>query len=219
MVSVTLKTFPEPPVIVQNINASFPDAPSLYRFVEGYFKALPSLADGGGSGYWYVDPEGYILQNNKPTFVVLHFFFNKTDTAAIEALFKPVYDLANSINGSESVNITVPLPKASYVLPQPGGADSTGKNVSSRVLDSTPRVISNQQTAQLTWQKPFKSSPIVSPRLSKVISLLEDKLLETQISSIRLSILPGVELLVKLLSQLDGRIILLLRFRICWRKL
>ena len=126
---MTLKTFPEPPVIVQNINASFPDAPSLYRFVEGYLKALPSLADAGGSGYWYVDPEGYILQNNKPTFVVAHFFFNKTDTAAIEALFKPVYDLVNSINGSESVNITVPFPKARYVLPQPGGADSTGKNV------------------------------------------------------------------------------------------
>jgi hypothetical protein len=129
VVSVTLKTFPEPPVIVQNINATFSDVPSLYRFVEGYFKALPSLADGGGSGYWYVDPKGYIFQNNKPAFVVLHFFFNKTDTAAIEALFKPVYDLANSINGSESVNITVPLPKASYVFPQPGGADSTGTNV------------------------------------------------------------------------------------------
>ena len=128
VVSVTLKTFPEPPVIVQNQNVSFPDALSLYRFVEGYLRALPSLADAGGSGYWYVDPQGYILKNNKPTFVVAHFFFNKTDTASIKALFKPIYDLANSINGSESVNITISIPQARYVLPQPGGADSTGKN-------------------------------------------------------------------------------------------
>jgi hypothetical protein len=143
VVSVTLKTFPEPPVIVQNINITFSDANSLFRFAEGYFKALPSIADAGGSGYWFIDPEGIILQHGKPDFVVAHFFFNRTDIAAIKTLFKPVYDLATSINGTTSANITIPLPLARYVLPQPDGSDPPGGNT---VLGSRLYSRSNLET-------------------------------------------------------------------------
>jgi len=128
VVSVTLKTFPEPPVIVQNINVTFSDIDSLYQFTEGYFKALPSIADAGGSGYWYIDPSGYILRKGKPDFVVVHFFFNKTDVAAIESLFEPLHDLVNSINGTESVNMTRFLPLARYILPKLNGTDGSGQN-------------------------------------------------------------------------------------------
>jgi hypothetical protein len=128
VVEVTLKTFPEPPVIIQNINVTFSDIKSLYNFTESYLKASPAIDDAGGSGYWYVDPSGYILQNGKPTFIVVHFFFNKTDVAAINNLFAPLYSIVNGINGTTSVNTTRPIPQARYVFPQPGSTDSTGGN-------------------------------------------------------------------------------------------
>ena len=129
VVSVTLKTFPEPPVTIQNQNVSFSDSKSLYTFTERYLKMLPALADAGGSGYWYIDPEGIIRQNGKPTFIVVHFFFNKTDLAALAKLFEPLYEFTKTIDGSESVNTTIPIPLARYVFPQPGGSDNTGHNV------------------------------------------------------------------------------------------
>lgn len=129
VVSVTLQTFPEPPVTVQNQNVSFPDTKSLYNFTKQYLKTLPSLADAGGSGYWYIDPLGIIQGTGKPTFIVVHYFFNKTDLAALAALFEPLYIFTKTINGSESVNQTIPVPAARYVFPKPGGSDNTGGNV------------------------------------------------------------------------------------------
>ena len=129
VVSVTLQTFPEPPVTVQNQNVSFPDTKSLYTFTEQYLKMLPTLADAGGSGYWFLDPLGIIQGAGKPTFIVIHYFFNKTDLAALAALFAPLYEFTKTINGSESVNQTIPVPAARYVFPRPGGSDNTGSNV------------------------------------------------------------------------------------------
>jgi hypothetical protein len=129
VVSVTLKTFPEPPVIFQNQDVVFPDLNSLWLFVEAYFKTLPALADGGGAGYGYIDPRGYILGNGKPTFIVMHLFFNKTDITAIQTLFEPLYELANRINGSKSAHVAFPIPQARYIYPRPGGSDPSGTNV------------------------------------------------------------------------------------------
>src|SRR5579859_4836780 len=84
VVSVTLRTFPEPPIILQNLNITFQDIPSLWAFSESYLKALPAIDDAGGSGYWFIDPTGYILNNSKPTFVTIHYFFNKTNLTIID---------------------------------------------------------------------------------------------------------------------------------------
>ena len=129
VVEVTLKTFPEPPVIVQNFNVTFPDVTSLWSFAEKYLAALPGLDDAGGSGYYYFDPVGVILQNGKPTFVGLHFFFNKTNTDVVNGVFEPLFNFAHSINGTHLVNITFAFPQARVVYPQRGGSDGTGSNV------------------------------------------------------------------------------------------
>lgn len=129
VVSVTLKTFPEPPVIVQNHNVSFPDVKSMWQYVESYFEALPAIADAGGSGYWFVDPHGYIFQNGKPGFVEIHFFFNETNITSVQELFAPLYDQANGIEGAKSANATFSFPLARYALPRPGGSDPSGHNV------------------------------------------------------------------------------------------
>ena len=129
VVSVTLKTFPEPPVIIQNINITFSDIPSLWTFSESYLKALPQIADAGGSGYWYLDPTGYIFNNSKPNFVTVHYYFDKTNLTIVEDLLDPLYTLAKAMNETIIVNMTIPVPQARYVFPQPGGNDKTGSNV------------------------------------------------------------------------------------------
>ena len=149
---------------MQNINVTFTDTNSLYQFVEVYLKTLPSLADAGGSGYWYIDPLGYIQRNGKPTFIVLHFFFNKTDTNAIEAVLKPVYDSVNSINGTQSANLTIPIPLARYVLPQPDGSDPTGGNaiVGTRLY---ARSILESESGPATYAKALKNVTTYLPTI------------------------------------------------------
>jgi hypothetical protein len=128
VVSVTLKTFPEPPVIIYNLNISFPDIKSMWTFNEAYFKALPSHSDAGGSGYWFLDPTGYIFNDGKPAFVVANYFFNETDVESIVNLFTPLHDLAHSINGTTVANMSLLVPQARYVFPSRYGSDGTGKN-------------------------------------------------------------------------------------------
>jgi Berberine and berberine like len=129
VVSVTLKTFPEPPVTIHNLNVSFPDITSFWSFTAAYLKALPSHSDAGAAGYWYLDPTGYILMNGKPTFISVYFFFNQTNSSAIDQLILPLYNLAESINGTTIRNLTAVIPQARYIYPQPGGSDSVGSNV------------------------------------------------------------------------------------------
>ena len=129
VVSVTLKTFPEPPVIIQNFNATFPDNATLYSFVESYLETLTAIADAGGSGYYFIDPLGVILQNGLPAFLVAQFFFNKTDTAATNALFEPLYETIYRVGGKSLGNLTSFLPLARYAYPQRGGYDPSGLNV------------------------------------------------------------------------------------------
>jgi hypothetical protein len=129
VIAVTLKTFPEPPFLVQNLNVTFPDVKSLYNFTTSYLKALPAIDDAGGSGYYYLDPYGAILNIPEPTFIVVHYFFNKTNITAINTLFAPLYAVVNSINGTKSVNVTISVPQARYAFPQPNSHDSTGGNV------------------------------------------------------------------------------------------
>ena len=143
VICVTLKTFPEPPVVIQTFNVSFPDVKSLFDFTTSYLKLIPTIINAGGSGYWYLDPLGVIKANGTPEFIVIHYFFNHTDPAPITALFDPVYAAAAAINGTFRVNLTYPFPLARYVMPLTG-VDTTGSNV---VLGTRLYSISNLQTS------------------------------------------------------------------------
>jgi Berberine and berberine like len=142
VVCVTLQTFPEPPLVFQTFNVSFPSIPSLFNFTTSYLKHVPNITAMGGSGYYYMDPYGAIKGNGQPEFVVVHFFFNHTDVDAVNNLFAPVFQAASSINGTSTVNLTVPIPLARLALPT-SGIDITGSNV---VLGSRLYSIANLET-------------------------------------------------------------------------
>ena len=135
------------------MNVTFSDKDALLNFTIAYFKLLPKASDTVGSGYWFIDPFGYILQNGKPVFVGVHYFFNHSEVAPIENLFLPLYEFAKSLNASSIANITAPIPQARYVFPQPGGHDPSCKNtvlVLGSRMDSRRNLLTPDGASNLT---------------------------------------------------------------------
>ena len=78
VVSVTLKTFPDPPVIVQNFSIIFPDVTSLWNLSASYLTILPQVPDNGGSAYYYFDPYGKLHGDGKPFIAINVLFWDST---------------------------------------------------------------------------------------------------------------------------------------------
>jgi len=128
VVSVTLKTFPDPPVIAQSTNITFPDVSSLWNFSTAYLSILPQVADDAGVSYYYFDPYGRMYGNGLPLFIGIHYFFNQTNVTAINAIFEPLYGLAHTLGVDTIANSTTALPLARFVFPT-AGSDTTGANI------------------------------------------------------------------------------------------
>lgn len=124
VVSVTLKTFPDPPAIIQSINVTFPDINSLWNFTAAYLNLLPQVPDNGGSSYYYLDPYGQLQGNGKPFFVAVHYFFNQTNVTTINDIFEPLHE----ISSATVVNVSIAVPQARLILPT-NGSDTTGANI------------------------------------------------------------------------------------------
>jgi hypothetical protein len=129
VVSVTLKTFPDPPVIVQNFSITFPDVTSLWNLSAAYLTILPQVPDNGGSAYYYFDPYGKLHGDGKPFMIALHYFFNQTNVTAINNIFEPLYEIAHTLGQATVANASSSFPRARVIFPQPGGSDVTGSNI------------------------------------------------------------------------------------------
>jgi len=124
VVSVTLKTFPDPPAIVQNINGTFPGINSLWNFTALYLSLLPQVPDNGGSSYYYLDPYGLLRGNGQPYFLAVHYFFNQTNVTAVNDIFEPLYKISSATVGNSSIAV----PQARLIFPT-SGSDTTGGNI------------------------------------------------------------------------------------------
>ncbi|KAJ5832243.1 hypothetical protein N7474_000554 [Penicillium riverlandense] len=126
VVSATLRTHPEVPVVVSNINITTSLDPSSH-FWDGFaelHRALPALNDAGGSGYYAAWPN-YPLNATAgvSTMSVILFFANYSDTAKVDQLYLPLISKLKRIEGimtqykafsSPSVNATL----SSIISPQ-----------------------------------------------------------------------------------------------------
>ncbi|XHF98365.1 hypothetical protein AWENTII_001918 [Aspergillus wentii] len=120
VLSVTLRTFPEVPVVVANLNISTPIGnPQFWTAMTEVHAALPGLNDAGGSGYYFIYPNYPVSKNfSASTMTLVTTFPNNTNTAKIDHLYAP---LRSKLNGASGITAQY----QSFVLPSVRSVYST----------------------------------------------------------------------------------------------
>lgn len=101
MVNVTIRTFPEVPVIVANVNITTSAGdPQFWNALTEWHAALPGLNDAGGSGYYFGMPDMPLNATISVSSVISLFMFPEhTDTSAIDRLYAPLVKSLQSMPG------------------------------------------------------------------------------------------------------------------------
>lgn len=149
VVHVTIRTFPEAPVVVSNLNISAVDSSTFWDAITQFHSYLPALNDAGGSGYYFMMPQYQVS-------VMGLMFLNTSDTAIIDRLYHPLVSALNSTSGVSVQYASLPLPNVSSVfsnilLPGPvGTSDDTGAiNLIGSRLFSRDLLVSKDGPAKL----------------------------------------------------------------------
>lgn len=157
VVNVTMRTFPEVPVVMSALNISAPaESSTFWDAVTKFLAALPDLNGAGGSGYYFLTPQ-YNMQDTKVSAMALMLLFaNRTDTASIDRLYHPLVSALNETSGVMTQYASFPLPNISTVfstilLPGPVGTpDVTGAiNLAGSRLFSRDLLVSKDGPARL----------------------------------------------------------------------
>jgi hypothetical protein len=129
--SVTLRTFMEVPVVLYNFNITTAGVdPRFWDAFAEWHAALPSLNDGGGSGYYFGLPNNPISASiSVSTIMSLMMFPEKTDVAQIDSLYQPLAAKLRQIGGVQIANASIPFPTMNstmFTMFIGGRSDSTG---------------------------------------------------------------------------------------------
>lgn len=128
---VTVRTFPEVPVIVANVNITTSAGdPQFWNAVTEWHAALPSLNDAGGSGYYFGTPDMPLNSTiNVSSILSLLMFPEHTDTGKIDKLYAPLIQSLQSITGVTVQYGAFGLPTMNSTIQTMllgGNADTTG---------------------------------------------------------------------------------------------
>ncbi|KAL3450831.1 hypothetical protein BJX65DRAFT_322349 [Aspergillus insuetus] len=129
VVSVTIKAYPDYPVIFTQLNYTFP-APNtaFWNGVEAFHNHLVALNDNGATGYYYITPHNPISSDTTvSTFVLYMWLVNQTDTSIIQPLFAPlISDIHNATEVVPAFEV-IPFPSMSIMYASIfTGDDTTG---------------------------------------------------------------------------------------------
>ena len=129
--SVTLRTFEEVPVVAYNFNITTAGGdPRFWDAFAAWHAALPSINDGGGSGYYFGLPNYPISASvSGSTIISLFMFPEKTDVAQIDSLYQPLAAKLKQIGGVQIANASIPFPTMNstiFTMLIGGQSDSTG---------------------------------------------------------------------------------------------
>ena len=133
--SVTVRTFPEVPVLVYNLNITAVQGdPKFWEAWSEFHAALPSLNDAGGSGYYFTVPNFPLnAKTSVSSFISLLMFPGKTDAAEIDKLYQPLKSKLQQLQGIQVQNTSFPFPTMNStiftLLLNGKNADSTGSIV------------------------------------------------------------------------------------------
>ena len=142
MVSVTVRAYPDIPVVFAQANITLRTADARYwKAVETFHEYLPGLNDNGGTGYYYMTPVNPVPGvGNVATFLIYMWYVNKTDPGPVNNMFAPILDDFRNLTGTEPYYQSVAFPTTSSMYTTIfDGADVTGFQV---VLGS--RMISHE---------------------------------------------------------------------------
>lgn len=118
--SVTLRTFPDVPMLLTSFNFTAP-VEVFWEFITDLHAFLPALDDANGSGYYWIFTDG-----PQPTFIMSTFFLNQTNVTAIDELYASLIQ-ANQPNSTLLQYYTIPIESSAYLIDSLlAGTDSVG---------------------------------------------------------------------------------------------
>ena len=127
VVSATVRTFPEVPVITAQIDFFTFNTTAFWQALEIFHTHLPSINDAGGSGYYFVTPAA--TPGNVSITSMAFFFAIVSDTGYVNRTLGPAVDGISALLGNASV-VYVPYyaPASKYVFATilNGTDDATG---------------------------------------------------------------------------------------------
>ena len=129
VVNVTLRTFPDPPLVFQSLQLVTPNITAFWDFIREFHVKLPAINDAGGSGYYFVQPG---TKNQSSTLDIILLFVGQTDEAPVAKLLDPLIFYANHTIGSSSVvAFRAPLPQSKALIQEvlPAESDNEGSIV------------------------------------------------------------------------------------------
>ncbi|KAJ5267650.1 hypothetical protein N7478_010458 [Penicillium angulare] len=109
---VTIRTFPDVPVIAYNLNmTSSSDNPQFWDAWKEWHASIPSLNDAGGSGYYFTLPNLPLSVNmSVSTLITLLMFPEKTNATEIEQLYLPLFSKLRNIANLTVEKMAIPFP-------------------------------------------------------------------------------------------------------------
>lgn len=115
VVRVTIRTFPNVPVIFYNLNVTSTAAnPHFWDAWTAWHAALPSLNDAGGSGYYFTNPNLPLNANTSVSSLIsLLIFPEQTNVTAVEQHYLPLLSKLRKIPEIQVSNIGFPVPNIS----------------------------------------------------------------------------------------------------------
>ncbi|KAN0067982.1 hypothetical protein V8E54_013910 [Elaphomyces granulatus] len=129
VVSVTVHTFPDVPLVMSNLNVSADAGPNFWPAVTAFHTHLPAFNDAGGGGYYFITASPPINNGESTLALTVEFYFaNETDTTKINTLFAPLVSILKNMAGiaTEYGTIAVPHVADVYQTLLPGDSDTTG---------------------------------------------------------------------------------------------
>ncbi|OQD81210.1 hypothetical protein PENANT_c029G10283 [Penicillium antarcticum] len=127
VVSVTVKAYPDYPVVYTMTNYSTKAAKSFWNGVDTYQKHIVRLSDNGGSGWYGIIPDSSTATPGLSTFLATQLFVNQTNTEFVGEIMSPVISSLKNGTGISPLYAIVAFPSmSSMYLTMFSGNDTTG---------------------------------------------------------------------------------------------
>jgi hypothetical protein len=126
---VTIRTFPDVPIIASSLNVTMPSAEeNFWAVVQEFHTHLPALNDADGSGYYYIVQNQTIPSGGyAAVFSLIMIFANQTNVSSVDDLFAPLVSSIQNLTGSVTYYMSRSVPSASLSInSELTGADYTG---------------------------------------------------------------------------------------------